>query len=122
MSKSECINNGTDCCGKCKAITITLENNADAAQGSKKGIYHNSSVVNGKPSWTSNSNVIWYNQGYWLIGALNYIGQFSASIYSDVGSQCPFDLPSEMWKYSDNGWLSAGANEINVDCPEGNFT
>ena len=125
MSKLECFiefNNGTDCCEKCKAITITLENNADAAQGSKKGIYHISSIVNGKPSWTSTSNAIWYTQGHWLLGPLEFIGQFLGSIYSSFGSQCPYDLPSEMWFYWNGyGWLSAEADEINVDCSEGNY-
>ena len=120
MNTAECNFDGGDCCGHCEMITVTLEN-ALIVQASKEGIYHNSSMVNGKASWTSTSQAIWYSQAYWFIGHLDNIGSIVAGIYCDYGSECPFDLPSEMWYYYDNGWTRAEANEIKVDCLKGNF-
>ena len=80
-------------------------------------------MVNGKLSWTSTSSAIWYDQqgNDWNVGMLDDVGSTMAVIYGDDGNLCPFDLPSEMWKYSNNGWTSAGTNEINVACLSGNF-
>ena len=126
MNTAECNFDGGDCCGHCAAISVTLENNALVAQGYYEGIYHNSSMVNGRASWTSTSQAIWYDQEFsnWNIGYLDYIGTSMAGIYSDYGNECPFNLPSEKWKtiiIYDNGWTSAEANEIHVECLKGNF-
>ena len=46
-------------------IIVTLEGNALAAQiaqGIKERVYHQSSMVCGKESWTSAFNAIWYHQ------------------------------------------------------------
>ena len=116
LNTAECNFDGGDCCGHCETISVTLENNALVAQGYYEGIYHISSMVNGKASWTSTSQAIWDFQGKWTIGTLDNIGSIVAGIYSDYGSECPFDLPSEKWYYDDNGWTSAEANEIHVVC------
>ena len=121
MNTPECNFDGGDCCGHCGSITLTLENNALVAKDYLEGVYHNSSKVNGKPSWISTSNAIWFAEGFWLIGYLDGIGQSSGGIYSNYVSQCPFDLSSEKWHYSDNGWKSAGPNEIKLECLIGNF-
>ena len=123
MNTAECNFDGGDCCGHCEIITITLENNAKAAQSTLEGTYHNLYMVNGKPSWTSASNAIWNAQENWHIGNLDNIGEFVGDIHSSFGSQCPFDLLSEMWYYYDteNGWTNAGANEIKIDCLKGNY-
>ena len=122
MNKAECNFDGGDCCGHCETITVTLENNVQAAQGRREGIYHNSSMVNGMPSWTSTSQAIWYDQ-CWKIGYIHYKGSGPAGIESNYDVQCPFDQPSEEWHYytSDNDWASAGANGIHVKCLNGNI-
>ena len=102
-----------------------MNNNTQIAQRGLQGIYHRSSLVYNKPSWTKTSEAIWYHPqtNDWNVGYLDNIGSLIAGIQSvdQTGSQCPFDLPSEMWNYGDNGqWFSAGANEINFDCLEGN--
>ena len=82
-------------------------------------------MVNGKPSWTSKSSAIWYEQQWnnWNVGVLDDVGSTMAGIYSDDGNLCPFDLPSEMWFYWDgNLWTSAGVGEIIVACMNGNFS
>ena len=124
MNTAECNFDGGDCCGHCETISVTLENNALVAQGYFEDIYHNSSMVNGKASWTSTSQAIWYDQEFsnWNIGPLDDIGTKMAGIYTDYGSECPFDLPSEKWNYWYNSvWTSAEANEIHVECLKGNF-
>ena len=105
-------------CTSCQIINITLENDAQIAQGSREGIYHNFSVINGKASWSSTTNAIWYSQGYWYIGSLDLIGLFNGRISSSLGNQCPFDQLSEKWWYldTDKFWTNAAANEINVFC------
>ena len=125
MNITECNFDGGDCCGHCETITITLENNVKHASGDREGIYHYSSMVNGRPCWTSSSQAIWYDQqlNNWNIGLLDNIETTLVGFYSNHGSQCPFDLPSEMWFYwVDNDWTSAGTNEINVACLYGNFS
>ena len=129
MNIPECNFDGGDCCGHCETISVTIENNIQAAQGGREGIYHNSSMVNGKPSWTSTSQAIWYDQNFndWNIGSLYDIGSSRSGIYSDSGNGCPFDQQTEKWDYytgdnvtlGDNGWATAGANEIRVDCLNG---
>jgi len=47
-------------------------------QSSRQGIYKKSSrLVDGKPSWTSDSQAIWYVSefNFWCIGALDAIGK-----------------------------------------------
>ena len=72
-------------------------------------------------SWTSTSQAIWFvdSLNRWAIGSLEDIGTTSAGIANNKEVfECPFDLPSEDWMYSDNGWKSANANEINIVCVE----
>ena len=118
-------------CSHCETIEITLKKHlkddptvtalVSEVQGDKEGIYHKSSLVNGKASWTSSSNAIWYYGGeykLWTIGPLDNIGTTNVDIHTffDITFHCPFDLPSEAWKYDNNGWKFAEANEINVVC------
>ena len=95
-------------------------------QGSRQGIYrHNSSFVNGKPSWTSNFHAIWYVREYnlWVIGNLDDIGTTIGGIKSgDSTFRCPFEMPSDHWHYAYiSGWINAGADGIKLECL-GNFS
>ena len=36
--------------------------------GMFQGMYHASAAANGKPSWTSKGNLIWYGHRMWFIG------------------------------------------------------
>ena len=64
-------------------------------------------------------NIIWfdiYTSG-WQITP-NAMGQREIKS-NPVILQCPFDLPSEEWKYRDtetNKWIRAEENEINIAC------
>ena len=131
-----CNFDGGDCtdCGQCEAITITLKNNTLLAQGLMEGLHFNSSLVNGKPSWTSTVRgstldvyAVWFVKGqaelpsFWMIGYASQIGQNFGGMFSESGSQCPFDIPSEQWYYySDaNGWTMGEQNEIKLECLTG---
>ena len=47
-------------CAICETIALRLQNNASLAQGDMEGVYYYSSMVNGKPSWTSMHYALWY--------------------------------------------------------------
>ena len=90
------------------------------AQWIRKGIYHKSSTINGRETWTSEFNAIWYAPEYWMIGPLNNIGTNIGGMYSIYANTCPFYIQSEKWLYSDsNRWTSAATNEINIYCLNG---
>ena len=100
---------------------MNFHNSHHHNQGSRQGIYrHNSSFVNGKPSWTLNSSAIWYVIEYnvWAIGNLEDIGTAIGAIISgDSTFWCPFDMPSEYWKYYYmSAWINAGGNGIKIEC------
>ena len=108
----------------CETISVSLKNHALIAQGRRGGVYRNSSIINGLPSWISNSQAIWYTQelNKWVIGPLDQIGTIYSAIAGKNGFSCPFDIPSEKWKYVQNGiWASATSNEISVNCLKGIF-
>ena len=110
--------NSEHCCSTCERITISLDYAAAIYQGSFSGTYIKSSMVNGKESWTSSNNGIWFALEYWIISDLDYIGTDWAGIYSNFGNRCPFDLSSEHWRYHHplNGWIDAAPDNINVEC------
>ena len=98
-----------------------MKNNVLSHQGSRQGIYHISDPINGKQSWTSGSTAIWYAQGRWNIGSLDNIGTGVCGIFGfdDYGG---LDDDNKVWKYFDmgNGWLTAGANDVSIDCTSKN--
>ena len=66
----------SDC--ECKNVKVILNNDVLQTQSSRQGIYEKSSdLVNGKTSWTSDSQAIWYvsDLDFWCIGALDAIGK-----------------------------------------------
>ena len=70
-------------------------------QGSCQGIYQPSSTVNGRPSWTSSSAAIWYDQKYknWKIASLNKIGTSSAGIRSEQVDELVGPQNVVSWQY-----------------------
>ena len=96
-----------------------------AAQGGKEGIFSFfiSSMINGKASWTSESNGIWFFQRFWIFGSLDDIGTDIGGIFSNNINKCPFLLQSEelyYYNYSSDQWIQSVGDEINVDCSDGN--
>ena len=60
----------SDC--QCDKVSVRLTNGALIAQSSRQGIYEKSELVNGKTSWTSDTQAIWYASvpKVWCIGTI----------------------------------------------------
>ena len=80
---------------------MILKNDVLASKGSLQGIYGVYQTTNGRTSWKSGSNTIWYIPDYddWAIGDLEDIGTETHEIYSygDQGDRSPSDVPNEEW-------------------------
>ena len=104
-------------------ISVFL-NISEYHQSNYVGNYFNSSIINGKPTWTfTSSKAIWYLQEHneWAFGRLENIGTLYVFIHSEkVTHECPFDIPSEKWWYFHEGkWNNAVSNEVMVQCRKG---
>ena len=110
-----------DCAGD--VVKLTLANDALAIQGSYAGYYKPSSVVNGKPSFKNGRNAIWYDDKNddWNIGSIGNLGSATCAIYTDNKFGGLTDSRNK-WKYSNDGFKSAGPHDVNVQCLlEGNL-
>ena len=82
--------------------------------------------MNGKTSWISSSNsALWYNAGSydWMIGSVDNLGSGTGGILStgDQGiSSCPYNVTKDAWKYWNEAWIIADANDISIECLTGN--
>ena len=121
LNTAECSYDSMDCCATCQKILVILENDALVFRGHLKGIYHKSSMVNGYLSWTSTSNAIWGIDIFWYFGPMDDIGENHGWIIGPHRNQCPFNMPSVKWKYFAYSWINAKANEISINCIDGNF-
>ena len=88
----------------------------------KEGTYQLSSTVNGRPSWTTESQAIWYVPEYkdWAIGSLENIGNTLSGISSVDDNEV--DDPQHMvsWNYSNGDeWVVDEKNDIIVECIDG---
>ena len=113
----------TSCFVGClSAVIIKMKNGIKEKQGTRAGRYERSSDVNGQPSYKMGSNAIWYNEVYksWNIGSINELGgNTGVGIYAkdDFGGLTD---AKNLWKYKfNNGWKSAGTNDITVECTSG---
>ena len=76
--------------------------------GFLQGDYHISTQLNGKPSWTKNTYVIYYRKGHWAIGPMESVDGDFAWIYASKYYSGLTD--------SDNAWkfltfrISIGSN------------
>jgi len=111
-------------CG-CSKISVTLTNGAWQAQSSRQGTYERSGLVNGKPSWTTDSQAIWYvpESKFWCIGALSTIGTDFCGVSSAIGINdhflnCVYGVPKHFWEFHAvvGGWTNAGPNDVKVNC------
>ena len=100
-------------------MRVTLKNNALESQNSRQGIFKPSSTVNGRPSWTSASQAIWYmqnNNKKWHIGALDKIGTTTAGILSEVVDELVDPQNVLSWQYWSDKWTSTDdKNDIIVE-------
>ena len=101
----------------CQTIVVSFKNGA-LHQSPRQGIYQRAGKVNGKTSWISSSNnALWYNVGSddWMIGPVDNLGSSIGGI-SSTGEQgissCPYTVPNDAWKYSNNGWIIADTDDV----------
>lgn len=99
-----------------------MRNGAFASQKIRQGLYEISDPINGKQSWTSGSQAIWYNFNNWQIGLLEDIGTdfCGLSAKDDYGG---LDDDNNVWKYwssSDDSWLWASGNDVSINCTSKN--
>ena len=112
--------------GKESSIEVILNNDAKTFQWSREGIYDEHIIVNGRKSWRSTENAIWYVPQYnsWAVGSLDAIGGTIRGITSTDGSgnNDPHNVPSNDWWYWNNGWNRAnGIDDIIIQLVESKY-
>ena len=86
-------------------------NGALKSWGQLEGTYQLSENYNGKPTWTSSSNVMWHDPWeFFCIGSKTNIGRHTCAIVFIDGT----------WEYSDRnswtGWTISTANDVQIKC------
>ena len=104
-------------------VTVNLKNEVSVEKKEFAGDYQISETVNGKPSWKSGENAIWFLpvQNNWMIGYWNKLGeddgQFHAS--NDYGGLSDIH---NIWKYTvdDRSWITpSSSNDVIITCSTG---
>ena len=98
-------------------------------QGPRKGDYKISDTINGKPSWISNDQAIWWIPEFseWGIGNLDWLESVTRGLTGapsdDKNDFCwPHDKKC-IWQYwTGSGFATPGANDIKVQCKGNNIT
>ena len=108
-----------DC--QCKFLQVTLANEALAYQWDKQGTYQLSEAINGKPSWISGAQAIWYNPEFkdWMIGALPGNGtNFRGITCADnVEHECPQQVRKDHWEYYNGSDVPKSySNDVSIQC------
>ena len=92
--------------------------------GQCQGTYEKLALVNGKPSWTSQSKALWYDGDDWMIGSLKNIGTRRAFMYTyglRLGSNYGKYHDGKIWKRLDPMDFSIECNKYNqASTSEGN--
>ena len=106
-------------------MTVSLKNEVAADKKEFTGGYQISETVNGKPSWKSGENAIWYApvDNNWLIGYLNKLGEDDGELFApnDYGGLTD---NRNVWRYTPSwlgfGWIiPSDSNDVIVSCSGG---
>ena len=95
-------------------------NDAKLGQGSREGIYEETTRVNGHPAWESTTGkAIWKSGNRWYFGPTSGIGGTSAGIASgfDDNPDCP-DQASSWRVYKSGEWVDASPGDVLFECYE----
>ena len=107
---------------QCQTVIVSLKNEVLASQGIRQGTFELSSArVNGKPSWISDTQAIWWISQYneWGVGDLGAIGGSIRGLTAVAENKDFKSLTDEkyVWKYwNKNSFVLPGANDISVQC------
>ena len=99
-----------------------MANEALAKQSSQQGTYQLSEEINGKPSWKSETQAIWYQPKFknWIIGKVSNRGTSIAGIVSVDKTEydCPQQVPKDAWMYAvvDGTQHKASPNDVSIQC------
>ena len=76
-----------------------------------------SSIVNEKPRFVMGGNAIWHvaESGYWAIGLVSDLGNAISDLYTDNKYGGLTNVKNE-WTYWDDGWKTAGPNDVIIQC------
>ena len=110
----------------CKSIEVILDNEDKSLQGEREGTYEEYQNVNGKRSWKSTANAIWYVPKFksWAIGSLDGIGGDIRGIISsdETGDNNPYNVPYNEWWYYNKGWNKPDyIDDIIIQCVESKY-
>ena len=112
-------------CDDCQTIILELKNGALEKQSGMQGLYQASDCYNGRKSWTSSLNFIWYVPEYqeWHFGPLDGIGLGIISIGHQGDLNCPYNVTNDNWQYWDGRFwiLPEDVNDISIRCFQGYF-
>ena len=95
-------------------------NDAKLGQGSREGIYEETTLVNGNPAWVSTTgNAIWKSGNRWYFGATSWIGSTTSWIGSALydNPECP-DQASSWRVYKSGEWVDAASGDVLFECYE----
>ena len=105
---------------------MILRNDVLSKQGVRQGYYHYNGIVNGRHSWKSADQAIWFIPEFksWGIGPLDSIGKNGIWITSSGNKdESLFNVPSNKWQYADldnNEWKEIKSGDISIICVKGN--
>ena len=105
---------------ECQNIEVILKNKVVEKQGSRQGLYRVYKTVNGKASWKSISQAIWYYPSLKLWAIVDLIdigtGTYAIRTIGDQGDKSPFDVPNGKWQYYDDEWKNAESGDVSIEC------
>ena len=108
----------------CQNISVVLKNKAFEEQYRVQDVYQLSKLVNGKASWISKYQAIWYipECKTWGVGDIVVLGNTTRRLSSNGDqwvSKFPYEIPNDQFWYYDDDWKKPGANDISIDCIDG---
>ena len=105
----------------CQSVEVVLRNEVLCKQGDLQGKYQLGEIVNGKQSWKTATQAIWFYPEYedWAIGSLDEIGTNLRGISSAAEENKDlFDVANDDWMYWDGDWKSINSGDIDIICKD----
>ena len=104
-------------------VTVSLKNEVSVHKKEFAGDYQISETVNGKPSWKSGENAIWYLSvlNIWMIGYRNKLGENDGEFFAQNNYGGLTDSRN-VWKYTidDSTWITpSDSNDVIISSSGG---
>ena len=104
-------------------MTVSLKNEVSLHKIEFAGYYQISETVNGRPSWKSGENAIWYAppvRQSWLIGYWKKLGEYDGEFYALSNGGLTDNR--NVWSYSmnDSTWITpSDSNDVIISSSGG---